>query len=188
MKKSTKNLSQVSGSSSQKSTASTKSIQKATKSSKKVVEEESKSSALQLTGSVLPKRALSGYMFFLADVREKYVKKHPDLKMTQLSKEMANEWKGMTDDQKAKYQELAAADVERHRKEMEQYEKKGWFTNAKGEKSTDLFKPTLSDDVVKPKKAATAFMIFSNEKRPDLMKKYPDKKITEIASMLGEAW
>ena len=105
MKKSTK-LSQVSVTSSQKSTATNKSSQKATKSSKKVVEEETKSSALQLTGSVVPKRAQSGYMFFLNDVRAKYTKKHPDLKMTELCQVMAKDWNAMNETQKAKYQKM----------------------------------------------------------------------------------
>ena len=194
MKKSTK-LSQVSVSSSQKSTATnkssqkaTKSSQKVTKSSKKVVEEETKSSALQLTGSVVPKRALSAYMFYLSDVRADVTKKNPDAKNTEIVKLMAAKWNACSDAQKAKYQKLAAADVERYQKEVAQYEKLGWFTNAKGEKSTDLFKPTLGDDVVKPKKAATAFMCFSNSVRPDIMKKHPTKKITEIAAIIGEAW
>ena len=188
MKKSTKNSSQVSITSSQKSTASNKSSQKATKSPKKVVEEESKSSALQITGSIAPKKALTAYMFFLADIRADVTKKNPEAKNTEIVKLMAAKWNAATDSQKAKYKKLAAADVVRHEKEVAQYEKKGWFTNAKGEKSTDLFKPTLSDDVVKPKKATTAFMCFANNVRPDLMKKHPEKKITELAKIIGDAW
>jgi len=39
-----------------------------------------------------------------------------------------------------------------------------------------------------PKRAATAFLVFSNEKRGELMKKYPKEKITDIAKRLGSKW
>lgn len=127
-------------------------------------------------------------MFFLDEVRESYRKKYPDVKMTAMSVLMAKQWNSMTEAQKAKYQALSATDAKRYQKEMDQYEKKGWFINSKGEKSTDIFKPKLGDDVVKPKKATTAFMAFTNDVRPGIMKSHPEKKITEVAKIIGEAW
>lgn len=38
------------------------------------------------------------------------------------------------------------------------------------------------------KKPKNAFIIFCQEKRPQLMKKYPDMKLTDISKKLGEMW
>lgn len=40
----------------------------------------------------------------------------------------------------------------------------------------------------KVKRGLNAYMFFANEKRPDLIKKYPEMKIGEIGKKLGEMW
>ena len=52
-------------------------------------------------------------------------------------------------------------DKDRYVKELAHFEKHGFFINTKGENSKDLFKPTLGEDVVKPKKPLVAFLIYS---------------------------
>jgi hypothetical protein len=39
-----------------------------------------------------------------------------------------------------------------------------------------------------PKRPPSAYFIFTKEKREDLVKKYPNLKVTEIAKKLGEQW
>merc|ERR1711936_249156 len=43
-------------------------------------------------------------------------------------------------------------------------------------------------DPNKLKRPLNAYMMFANEKRPELQKKHPELKITEIAKMIGEEW
>jgi len=39
-----------------------------------------------------------------------------------------------------------------------------------------------------PKKPLTAFMLFTNLRRPDVMKSNPGIKITEISTIIGKEW
>lgn len=39
-----------------------------------------------------------------------------------------------------------------------------------------------------PKKPSTSYFIFTSDKRPEITKNYPEKKVTEIAKMLGDEW
>lgn len=55
-------------------------------------------------------------------------KEHPELSMCQQSKKISEEWKALTDDDKKKYEELAAKDKERYAKQIEEFNKTGKFT------------------------------------------------------------
>ena len=55
----------------------------------------------------------------------------------------------------------------RHKKEMDEYEKKGYFTNSDGVKSTSIIpennKIKFLDHVVVPKKPMTNYMFYINQ-------------------------
>lgn len=70
------------------------------------------------------------------------------MKMTDICKALGAAWSAMTDSQKAPYNKRNFEDKIRYEKELEQLEKFGYFINSKGEKSTDNFKPVLTEDVV----------------------------------------
>jgi len=70
-----------------------------------------------------PKRSKSAYMFFCDDKRPDVKKKHPDLKMTDVSKKLAELWKECHD--KKPFEAQAAKDKERYEKAKKEYEGKG---------------------------------------------------------------
>jgi structure-specific recognition protein 1 len=47
-----------------------------------------------------PKRNKSAYMFFCDDKRAEVKKEFPDLKMTEVSKKLAEKWKALSDSEK----------------------------------------------------------------------------------------
>ena len=49
-------------------------------------------------------------------------------------------------------------------------------------------KATSPKDPNAPKKPLTAFMLYTNYRRPDIMKSTPGMKITEISSAIGKEW
>ena len=51
-------------------------------------------------------------------MREKLKAKYPDMKLSELSKKMGEEWSNCDAKTKKKYEDLAAADKERYAKEM----------------------------------------------------------------------
>ena len=70
-----------------------------------------------------PKRNKSPYLFFCEASREGIRKKHPDMKMTDVSKELGKMWKDLTEGEKGKYEKMAERDKVRYEKEMVVYKK-----------------------------------------------------------------
>jgi hypothetical protein len=68
-----------------------------------------------------PKRGLSAYMFFTASIRAEVTAANPDLKMTELSVKMGEQWKTLTEEEKAPFVAQAVADKARYMQEMETY-------------------------------------------------------------------
>lgn len=73
-----------------------------------------------------PKRALSAYNYFLTENQQaiKAGMTGDDIKQTDVLKEVARQWKELSDKKKAKYVKLADKDKTRHAKEMEAYNAK----------------------------------------------------------------
>ena len=72
-----------------------------------------------------PKRATSAYFYYAADRRDWFKEEQPELKMTEVAKLIGAEWKGLSDDQKGKYNKLAAKDKARYEKEKGKMKGKG---------------------------------------------------------------
>lgn len=64
-----------------------------------------------------PKRALSAYMYFAKDIRASIKTEQPELTFGELTKAIAARWAIAAPEQKAPYEELAAADRERYQTE-----------------------------------------------------------------------
>ena len=69
-----------------------------------------------------PKRGLSAYMYYTADVRPKFKEENPDAKMTDLTKLMAAKWKTLSAEDKVPYEEKAKEDKARYEKEKKEWE------------------------------------------------------------------
>ena len=54
-----------------------------------------------------PTGALNAYMIYGKEVRQTIRDKNPDMKMTEISKEIGAMWKELSDEEKAKYENLA---------------------------------------------------------------------------------
>ena len=57
-----------------------------------------------------------------------------------------------------------------------------------GGKASKQKKQKAEKDPNAPKKPLTAFMLYTNARRPDVTKKSPGVKITEISSLIGNEW
>lgn len=69
-----------------------------------------------------PKRANTAYIFFTIENRPKVKSENPDMKTTEIMKELGKQWKALGDNKKGKYQEMAKKDTERY-----QGEKAAWL-------------------------------------------------------------
>lgn len=123
-----------------------------------------------------PKGRMSPYAFFVQERRAQYRQKGQEVKFTEFSKECADLWRGMNEDQKKKYVKYADADRERYRSEMAQYKPPA------GRGSKKKKDPNM------PKRAVSGFFFFCGEKRPKLKEQNPQATVGEIAKQLGAAW
>lgn len=57
-----------------------------------------------------------------------------------------------------------------------------------GGKTSKGKKAKAEKDPNAPKKPLTAFMLYTNNRRPEIKKKFSDLKITEISTMIGKEW
>ncbi|THG97109.1 hypothetical protein EW026_g4837 [Hermanssonia centrifuga] len=71
-----------------------------------------------------PKRALSAYMFFSQDWRERVKGENPDAGFGEIGKLLGARWKELDDEEKKPYMEQAARDKERAEKEKKDYDNK----------------------------------------------------------------
>ncbi|KAF9529052.1 HMG-box [Crepidotus variabilis] len=71
-----------------------------------------------------PKRALSAYMFFSQDWRERIKTENPDAGFGEVGKLLGAKWKEMGDEDKKPYVEQAAKDKERAEEEKAAYDNK----------------------------------------------------------------
>ena len=69
-----------------------------------------------------PKRGLSAYMYYTADVRAKFKEENPDAKLGDLAKLMGAKWKTLSAEDKAPYEEKAKEDKARYEKEKKEWE------------------------------------------------------------------
>lgn len=71
-----------------------------------------------------PKKALSAYMFFCADRREKIKADNPDFKVTEITSELGKQWGTLSEADKKAFYDKAEKDKERYKKDMANYKPK----------------------------------------------------------------
>jgi high mobility group protein B1 len=79
-----------------------------------------------------PKKPLTAYFLFLADVREKITSQ--GFKGKEVGTEAGRLWKAASDSEKGKYEELNKKDKVRYEKELKEFNEKGFFIDSNGEK------------------------------------------------------
>lgn len=119
-------------------------------------------------------------MFFSNDIRETVKKEMPELAFLQISSEIGRRWKKISDEERRPYDELAAADKRRYQEEKEDYVPDPSFETTKGSRK--------KKDPNAPKRALSAYFFFCNDIRQEVRDENPNKKITEIATLLAERW
>ncbi|KAJ7584779.1 high mobility group box domain-containing protein [Mycena floridula] len=81
-----------------------------------------------------PKRALSAYMFFSQDWRERIKTENPDAGFGEVGKLLGAKWKELDDEEKKPYQDMATKDKERAETEKSAYDgKKSAAASGSGE-------------------------------------------------------
>lgn len=142
-----------------------------------------------------PKRNLSAFFHFGAEMRKKHSSLYSDLTASkgvgEVAKDISNKWNALGDSAKAKFTKIAEKDKSRYEKERAKYEKTKNYKDFQvtlqefkvNKKKQDAKFPK---DENRPKKALSGWMFFLNDERPKLMKK--GLSITEVTSKASTMW
>lgn len=72
-----------------------------------------------------PKRNLSSYFIYVRENREKVIADNAGISVTEITKILGAQWKALSADEKAPYEEKAAEDKVRYAREMDEFKKNG---------------------------------------------------------------
>lgn len=129
------------------------------------------------------KRPCSAYFQFMNDRRAGFKEKNPDMTMCQITKGLTEVWKSLSEDERKKYDQLAAADKLRYEKEVAEQGGTG-SKKSKASKSTDASEGKGAP----PKRGLSSYLFFCNDKRKELKESNPEMSMTEQTKAMSEAW
>eukprot|EP00568_Trieres_chinensis_P015413 CAMPEP_0183320486 /NCGR_PEP_ID=MMETSP0160_2-20130417/66418_1 /TAXON_ID=2839 ORGANISM="Odontella Sinensis, Strain Grunow 1884" /NCGR_SAMPLE_ID=MMETSP0160_2 /ASSEMBLY_ACC=CAM_ASM_000250 /LENGTH=356 /DNA_ID=CAMNT_0025487179 /DNA_START=89 /DNA_END=1159 /DNA_ORIENTATION=+ len=138
-----------------------------------------------------PKRNLSAYLLYQNAMRDQFKRENPGMTFGQLAKYTSHMYKNLTPEEKASWDARAAQDKARFDAEIATYVPPPGH-DARGHMIED-HRPRKRNkrgpkDPSAPKRASGAYVFFTNEMRPVVMRDYPGIKFVEMGRILGERW
>ncbi|CCW59605.1 unnamed protein product [Phytomonas sp. EM1] len=127
-----------------------------------------------------PKAALSAYIIFGNEQREKIKAENPGIAITEILKETGRRWAAASEEEKEHYKKLAEADKVRFDKELKVYLADGGRVYKRGQKDGKGSKGEAKG----PKRALSSYMYFAN----DFRVKHPELGMTEQMKQAGMEW
>jgi len=138
-----------------------------------------------------PKKARTAYMLFCQDHREKLMVENPNLSFGKIGQMFGELWKQASDEEKAKYEKLAAQEKIKHQYEIAAYydtHPEGSSEESESEEEKSAKKKRKKPDKDAPHKSLTPFIMFSKEVRPRFQKDYPNETFGDIGKRVGQRW
>ena len=127
------------------------------------------------------KKGHTSYMFFCKEQRLILKENKPFLTAKEITSELGNQWKNLSDDQKLPYMKLASHDKNKHNSEETPKEKPT--------KETPKEKPTKEKPTKeKPTKNITGFSLFLEEERESVKEEHPKWSNQQITKELSKYW
>jgi|EP01046_Picozoa_sp_COSAG06_P001497 hypothetical protein len=145
-----------------------------------------------------PKRATTGFFAFVSDRRAGMREAHPELSVTDIGKQLGVEWKALTDEEKAKYEAVAAEDrvraaaakeswtVAMEAWERERHELLIRLGTAE-EKQAALIEQHKARKPV-PVRTNTPYMCYSITMRAAISQANGDLSTTQVTQEIAKAW
>lgn len=129
-----------------------------------------------------PKKARSAYLYFTMERRPELQGQNSEMAFGELTRLVADEWKGLSDAGKKKFEKLAEADKKRYDEEMSGY------TPPTDEELDAELEGSKKRKRSGPKRPRTAYVYFTIDQRPNVQADNPDLKFGEITKLLAEEW
>jgi len=139
-----------------------------------------------------PKRPLSAYFLWANENRDSIKKANPNASITEMSKLLGDQWKGVSESDKKLFQDAFAKASATYQKEMEKYKKTPEYAAhqelVKQAKMDDSKKP-FKKDANAPKRPPSGYLIWTTEVgRAKFVKSNPDASVTEVVKALAAQW
>ena len=139
-----------------------------------------------------PKRGCSAYIFYCKDARLEIKRVDPEMKSTDITKEMGRRWKLLSEKDKKSYEKLAKADKTRFEDEMKEYTPSAeWLAESSVESDSDDGKKKKKSSTNKrkgPKRARSAYIFFCTDMRAQVKEDNNDMDAKEVTAELGRIW
>jgi len=148
-----------------------------------------------------PKRNLSAWMHYSISTRADVKASQPDLTFGEITKAASAKWKALSEQERAVWEEKAAADKERYEKELARYKDSELalkWQASQVEESNQVTRSDSSDvttcenkqanDLNPPKKNLTAYMHYSNYARAHIKANHPQTDSKEIKKVVQRGW
>lgn len=138
-----------------------------------------------------PKKPLSAYFRFAEEKRKPEREKNPGATVGQVMKVIGALWKQLSAEEKEKYDTPAKKAKSTYDKLLAAYKHSGAYAEFQ-EKLHEfkIFETTLpyKKDPNMPKKALSAYMIYTNSIREEINKENPGIKVTDVMRKCGQKW
>lgn len=136
-----------------------------------------------------PKRFLSAFLMFQKSLRQE-LKDNPGVTFGHISQYSSDKFKKMDEEEKSEWVRKGQQDKTRYERELADYVPSQGYDHHGNviDENTKKKRTRAIKDVNSPKRAAGAFVFFSNEMRPKLQKENPGVKFVDIGRILGSRW
>ena len=141
-----------------------------------------------------PKAVPSGFIIFSTDTRSKVAAENPEMKATEVTKELGRQWKALSEDKKSKYEKKRSKLKKKYEDDMA-----AWKENYPDEAATESeskarSSSSSSSKSSEPKRAPTAYQLFlkdskglSKEEKSEKWKKMKESQSSKWKKYTAEA-
>lgn len=135
-----------------------------------------------------PKRAMTAYLYFCADKRAEIKEANPDMKVTDIAKELGRLWKEDFKDEKSRKKWVKKAEKDKERYEAE---KASWtieqVENVPQKKSKSKSKE-IENVPQKKQNKPSGMVLFMQKIRPEIESENPDWDAKQIVAEMKRQW
>ncbi|CEO94811.1 HMG box domain-containing protein [Plasmodiophora brassicae] len=131
-----------------------------------------------------PRPPSSSYVFYMNECRARMLRTRPDLAFADIARIIGNDWQKLSNDDRQKYNDMAAEDKVRYQRETEGY----LSENMGQQQQQQLAVKRRKRDPNAPKHPISAYLFFVAESRAKLCKDNPAMGFGEMAKYIGNKW
>jgi len=135
-----------------------------------------------------PKRPLSAYLLFCQEFRQQIKDENPDMKFTEVGKELGRMWREDYGDKKKrkKWMDLSSKEKERYKEEKES--RNGSGSGNESEEGNESESGNESGNESENESTSSSMVNYIHKIRPKIERKHPDWSVKEVVTEVKRRW